>query len=150
MSAYSFKDVVAALKGASGSVNIGSGAGVSSEGIVIVPTADKNVMTIGADGQGMHALSADTSCSITVNLLKTSPVNALLQQMYNSQTSSASLHGQNTMTIRDSARGDSVVMGQVAFKKQPDLKWTKDGDIMIWMFDAISMAPILGSGTPSR
>ena len=150
MGAYSFKDVVASISGAGGSINIGSDAGVASEGITIEPVNDKNVMTIGADGQGMHSLSADKSCTVTIRLLKTSPTNAQLQAMYNTQTASARLHGKNSMTIRDISRGDTNALEGVAFKRQPSISYTKDGEIMVWMFDAISSAPILGVGTPAK
>jgi hypothetical protein len=54
------------------------------------------------------------------------------------------------MTIRDIARGDANALEGVAFKRQPTISYTKDGEIMTWLFDAITSAPILGVGTPAK
>lgn len=145
---YSFKDVVAALIGIGGIANLGAGAAASEEGITIEASEDKNVMTIGADGQGMHSLIAAEASTVTVRLLKTSPVNAVLQLMYNIQTSSSLLHGKNVMTIRDIARGDAINLAAVAFKKRPTVTYAKEGGMMEWTFDAIRTNTTLGVGTP--
>lgn len=150
MSTYAFLDVVAALSGPGGSINLASGAGAAEEGITIAAVADTNTMTIGAGGDGMHSLSADTSSLVTVRLLKTSPINALLQAMYNYQKLSSANWGRNTITVRDSARGDFVNLTKVAFKKVPDLNYAKEGGTNEWTFDAISTKTILGTGTPER
>lgn len=148
MSTYSFLDVNAAIDGPGGSISLGSGAGAAEEGITIEPIEDKNIMTIGADGQGMHSLVGGEAATVTVRLLKTSPVNALLQQMYNYQTSSSVLHGKNTIVVSDFGRGDLVTLQQVAFKKAPALNYAKEGGINEWTFDAINSAVTLGVGTP--
>lgn len=148
MATYSFLDVNAAITGPGGSINMASGAGAAEEGISIEPVEDKNIMTIGADGQGMHSLVGGDACTVTVRLLKTSPVNALLQQMYNYQTTSSVLHGKNTIVVSDFGRGDLVTLTEVAFKKQPSLTYAKEGGINEWAFDAIGSSFVLGIGTP--
>lgn len=148
MATYSFQDVVAAISGPGGSVNLAAGAAAAEEGITIEPVGDKSTMTIGAGGEGMHSLSANEASSVTVRLLKTSPVNAMLQMMYNLQTQSGILHGRNMITVRDIARGDSVTLSQVAFKKRPALNYAKDGGLNEWAFDAIYTNQILGFGSP--
>jgi hypothetical protein len=148
MATYSFQDVAAAIQGPGGSINLASGAGASEEGITIEAVADKNVMTIGAGGEGMHSLVADDSSTVTVRLLKTSPVNSQLQLMYDLQTSSSTLHGRNVITVRDIARGDFITLTSVAFHKRPSVTYAKEGGIMEWMFDAIATAQLLGTGTP--
>ncbi len=55
MGVYSFANVAAAIVGPGGSITLGNGAGPSEEGITISYTEDKNTMTIGADGSGMHS-----------------------------------------------------------------------------------------------
>jgi len=145
---YSFKDVVAAIVGIGGAANLGMGAGADKEGITIEAAEDKNVMTIGADGSGMHSLVANEASVVTVRLLKTSPMNAILQLMYNIQTSSSLLHGKNTIAIRDIARGDSIVLVAAAFKKRPTINYAVEGGAVEWTFDAIRTAPVLGIGTP--
>lgn len=148
MATYSFQDVVAAIDGPGGSINLARGASVAEEGITIEPSQDKNIMTIGADGSGMHSLVADESSKVTVRLLKTSPVNAQLQQMYNLQTLSSLTHGKNTITIRDVVRGDSIVLTQAAFARRPTITYAKEGGMVEWTFHAIRTAQVLGVGTP--
>ena len=149
MATYSFKDVTAALAGPGGSVNLGTGAAIAEEGITIEAVEDKNIMTLGADGSGMHSLVASEGATVTVRLLKTSPVNAQLQTMYNMQTLSSITHGKNTLTVRDIARGDSIVLQGVAFKKAPSITYAKEGGVMEWTFDAIKTTRTLGVGTPA-
>lgn len=144
MSTYAFVDVHATLAGPSGEVNLGYGASVADEGITTEQIGDKNTMTIGADGRGMHSLHADNSGHIMVRLLKTSPVNQLLMAMYDAQSLVSALWGNNTIVIRQIKSGDVTTCSQVAFKKRPAIKYAKDGDIIEWEFDAISIHSILG------
>jgi hypothetical protein len=148
MSTYSFLNIVAAINGPGGSINLGMGAALAEEGISVEATGDKSAMTIGTGGEGMHSLFADNSGTITVRMLKTSPVNAQLQNMYNFQTQSSATHGRNTITIRDAARGDSITATEVAFKKRAPLSYAKEGGMNEWIFDAIKITQILGVGTP--
>jgi len=147
MATYSFLDVTAAIQGAGGSINLAAGAGSAEEGITIEAMEDKSIMTIGADGAGMHSLVANEASTVTVRLLKTSPINAQLSQMYNTQTASSALHGRNTITVRDSIRGDSITMTEVAFKKRPAINYAKEGGAVEWTFDAIKTTTVLGNGS---
>lgn len=135
MGVYSFMNVTASISGPGGSFALGYGSNNAEEGISVAMTEDKNTMTVGADGSVMHSLHAGRSGSITVRLLKTSPVNKLLNEMYRFQTSSSATHGQNTISVRDPVRGDVVVAQQGAFKKQPDNSFAKVGNILEWSFD---------------
>lgn len=145
MSAYSFIDVTATLAGPGGVVNLGYGAAVAEEGISVVMAGDKNAMVIGADGEGMNTLRADKSGSITVRLLKTSPQNPQLMAMYDAQSMSSSLWGNNLITVTQVNAGDIHTARQVSFKKKPDIKYAKDGDILEWVFDAVKIDGILGT-----
>lgn len=145
MSTYSFIDVQATLVGPTGVVDMGYGAATAEEGITITPAADKNTMTVGADGEFMHSLHADKSGLIAVRLLKTSPVNQSLMLQYSAQTLSSTLHGKNIITIRNSASGDIVVARGVAFKRAPDLTYAKDGGLVEWQFDAGKIDRNLGT-----
>lgn len=148
MSTYSFLDVVAAISGPGGSINLGAGAGVAEEGITIEPVNDKSTMITGADGTGVHSLRADNSRTVTIRLLKTSPVNALLMNMHNFQTMSSATHGKNTISIRDAARGDAVNLEKVAFKRVPNIEYQVEAGLNEWTFDAIDSSTVLGIGTP--
>lgn len=141
---YSFLDVNATLMGPGGFVSLGNGAAAAEEGISVQPSGDISGMQVGADGQGQHSLYADKSGTLTVRLLKTSPTNQLLMNLYNFQTASASTHGQNTLVINDSSRGDVVTATQVAFKKVPDMQFAKDAGMFEWEFAAIKINRTLG------
>lgn len=145
MSSYSFIDVVATFAGPTGSANLAYGAGSSEEGISFEPAGDKNTMTVGADGSVMHSLHADKSGRVIVRLLKTSPTNALLHQYYDLQTTTAALHGQNTVLCQQKAAGDVTTARQVAFKRKPTIKYSKDGDVLEWELDAGMLDTILGT-----
>jgi hypothetical protein len=145
MSSYSFMDVFANMTGPTGSVNLGYGAQNADEGIAFEMVEDKNTMTIGADGGGMHSLHAGRGGHIRLRYLKTSPTNALLEAMYNAQTVSAALHGQNTIVCNQRASGDVTTAQQVAFKKKPNLNYGKEGGIVEWELDAVRVDTILGT-----
>lgn len=146
MATYSFLDVNATLAGPGGVINLAAGAAAAEEGITIEAAEDKNVMTVGADGQGQHSLVASDAALVTVRLLKTSPVNAKLMAMYELQSASSALWGQNVLTVTDSGRGDLSVIQAAAFKKKPALNYAKEGGIVEWTFDAIKANSILGQG----
>ena len=92
MATYSFLDVTASIAGPGGNFSLGNGSGNSEEGITVTMTEDKNTMTIGADGSAMHSLHAGKSGTVSVRLLKTSPVNKQLMTLYNYQTTARSQH----------------------------------------------------------
>jgi hypothetical protein len=147
MSSYSFLDVTATIDGEGGNFSIKDGA--AEEGITVEPVGDKNVMTPGADGEVMHSLVASKASTVTVRLLKTSPINQQLMALFNYQTSSSSRHGTNTITVRDAARGDLVTVTDAAFKKVPALNYAKEGGTVEWVFDGGKTNYVLGSGSPS-
>jgi hypothetical protein len=142
--AYSFIDTQASLTGPSGNVNLGYGSGAAEEGITIAMVTDKGVMTIGADGSGMHSLRATKAGTVTVRLLKTSPTNAILEAMYNAESINPAVWGNDTITISQTGVGDLHTCNLCAFKKKPDMKYAQDGDILEWEFNAVKVESILG------
>ncbi len=144
MSTYSFMDVQASITGPGGSFSLGYGEACAEEGITFAPAADKNTMTVGSDGEGMHSLHADKSGQVTLRYLKTAPVNALLQALYDAQSLDSRLWGKNLIEVTNSAAADLGAARSCAFKKLPDLKFAKDGDIVEWVFDAIKVDVIRG------
>jgi hypothetical protein len=146
MATYSLTDVHAGIVGPGGGFSIGSDAGVSEEAISYAYSDDKNTMQIGGGGAVMHSLHAGKGGTITVRLLKTSPVNALLAALYNFQTTGSTRHGQNVITIADIARGDVITGREVAFKKMPDNSFAKAGNVLEWVFDVGRIDVLLGAG----
>ena len=144
MSTYSFLNVQATIAGPGGIINLGAGAANAEEGISIQRAGDKNNMIIGADGEGMNTLRADKSGQVTVRLLKTSPQNAKLMSLFNAQSLSSTLWGQNLITVAQAGQGDIHVARECAFKKVPDMNYKKDGDIVEWVFDAVKIDGQLG------
>lgn len=144
MSTYSFLDVAASLTCDDATIDLGYGAAVADEGLTFARAGDKNSMTIGADGEGMHSMHADKSGTVTIRLLKTSPNNAKLMNLYNLQAGNTKKWGKNTITFNHSGSGDNGTASLCAFRKAPDLKYAKDGDIIEWAFDAIKLDTKLG------
>jgi hypothetical protein len=143
---YSFLNVSCSIAGPGGVLNLAAGAAVSEEGVTIEPKEDKNVMTIGADGKGQHSLIADDSAKVTVRLLKTSPLNQGLMVMYDLQSQSSALWGQNVITVTDSGRGDYTVIQNCAFLKKPTLTYAKEAGMNEWTFEGITANSVLGAG----
>jgi hypothetical protein len=147
VSTYSFLDNLVAISGPNGNFSIGGpGTGNSEGGISIVMTEDKNTMTIGAGGEGMHSLHAGKSGTVTVRMLKTSPANAQLASMYAADTAGGRTHGRNTISIRDMARGDVITCQEVAYAKFADITYAKDGGEMVWTFHSVKIDFVLGAG----
>lgn len=144
MSTYSFIDVSASLTGPTGVIDLGYGSANSEEGITVTMTEAKNTMTTGADGEVMHSLHAGKSGTITVNLLKTSPQNKKLSLMYNAQSLSSSLWGNNVIVMRNKASGDIVTARAVAFQRQPDWNNPKVAGTVAWVFDCGKIDEMLG------
>jgi hypothetical protein len=148
---YSFIDNLVAISGPNGNFNLGGpGVGNSEGGISIVMTEDKNTMTIGAGGEGMHSLHAGKSGTVTIRMLKTAPANAQLSQMYAADTAGGASHGRNTISIRDLSRGDTIVCQEVAYAKFADITYAKDGGEMVWTFHATKIDFTLGSGIQAQ
>lgn len=101
-------------------------------------------MTTGADGEGMHSLHAGKAGTVTVNLLKTSPLNKKLSIMYNAQSLSSTLWGNNVIVVRNTASGDTVTARGCAFQKQPDFSNPKVAGIVARVFDCIKIDELLG------
>ncbi|HGW5393935.1 DUF3277 family protein [Klebsiella pneumoniae] len=141
---YSFIDVSASLTGPTGSIDLGYGSANSEEGITVAMTEVKNTMTVGADGEVMHSLHAGKSGTITVTLLKTSPVNKKLSLMYNAQSQSSATWGNNVIVIRNKVSGDITTARSCAFQKQPDHANAKVGNTVSWVFDAGKIDQLLG------
>lgn len=144
MSTYSFLNVTATLVGPGGEIDLGYGAQVADEGITVAMAGDKNTMTVGADGEVMHSLHADKSGEVTVRLLKTSPTNAKLMTLFNAQSLSSTLWGQNIITVNNTGSSDNTVCRSCAFTRKPNLTYAKDGDIVEWRFQAGKIDSILG------
>ena len=147
MPTYSFLDVNASLVGPGGAINLGAGAATAEEGITIEPTEDIDTMTIGADGTPMHSLHANKSGIVTVRLLKTSPVNQQLSQMYDFQTASSATHGQNIISVSNAVSQDIITCQSVAFKRAPNITYAKDGGMNEWAFHCGIIDRLLGDVT---
>ena len=143
---YSFLDCQATINGPGGSFSLGAGSGNAKEGISIEYLEDKNRMVIGADGTPMQTLVAAKAATLSIRLLKTSPVNGQLEQLYNYQTVSSLYHGQNTVRVTNPVTGDEYVANEVAFKKFPRNDYAEEAGMLEWVFDAGEIDVRLGQG----
>lgn len=146
LSTYSFLDVQAAIIGPGAAFSFGSGSGNAEEGISIEPHGDIDNLVAGADGTPMHSLIADKTGKVTVRLLKTSPLNALLSAALAFQRTSGANHGQNTITISNSTSGDVITCQQCGFARVPTIHYGKDGGMNEWSFNAGIIDVGLGAG----
>ena len=147
MSTYSFLNVAASVVGPGLTAQIGSTSGSAKEGISAEWDEDKAGVTTGADGSIMTSLRASMTGRITVRLLKTSPINAVLMTAYNFQRVNSANFGQNTIRVVDKARGDVASGRQMSFLKGPNNVWSEEGNIMEWTFIGI-LNEVLGAGVP--
>lgn len=146
MAAYSFLDVNAAISGPGGSFSLkGDNA---KEGIAIAAVEDKNILTTGADGGGMHSLVASDAVTVTIRLLQSSPINTKLMKLYTHQKQSSATWGRNTLSIRDAARGDDHTVEEAAFQKAPDLNYATEGGTVEWVLQGIKGSSVIGDGAP--
>lgn len=145
MKTYSFLDVNCAMIGPGLALDLSAGAGLAQEGISFAFSADTNTTTIGADGLGMQTLKADKSGTISVRVLKSSPLNQSLSLAYAFQRTSSAAHGQNTITLVDRNKGDNVTAQNVAFQRAPNLDFGAEAQIVEWLFSAVSIDFALGS-----
>ena len=84
------------------------------------------------------------SGTVTIRLMRTSPQNAQLQLMYNAQTLSSSLHGNNVITIRDKGNSEICVCRGCAFQKVADRNYGEEAGIQEWVFDCIKIDYVTG------
>lgn len=145
MAAYSFQQVTATLTGAAGVINLGAGAGNTKEGISVTQTQARNAMTVGADGSVMHSLRSDKSGTVTVRLLETSPVNAMLQTMYDAQALTPSAWGANVLVIVNRGNNETTTCRNVAFQNQPSVTYAEDGSFKEWVFDCGQIDRVTGT-----
>ena len=73
----------------------------------------------------MNQIEADKSGTVTIELLKTSLVNAKLQAMMNMQSQNASLWGKNIISITNTVSGDKTICSSCAFGKKPDVVYKR-------------------------
>ena len=144
---YSFLDVVAAWTDLAGGGSFTlEGSGLSAEGITVVGAEDKSTMVIGCGGDGMHSLKATKAARVTLRLLKTGRGNALLGSLYNYQSASSALWGQNQLTVTNPVTGDKVTCTDGAFVKEADVAYAVEGGIMEWQFNFVACDKVLGNG----
>ena len=146
MGVYTFEDVAAVFIGPVGFNFILSSGGVADEGITVAMAGEKNTMQTGANGDIQHSLHASNAGRMTVRLLKTGIANAVLSQVYNFQKTSGAYWGQNKIVIRNPITGDVITGTSLAFVKQPDAVYAKEGGTVEWAFDG-NIDELLGSGT---
>jgi hypothetical protein len=142
--AYSFTDVHATIVGPGGTAILGNDAGPAEEGISIEATEENDTMMIGGDGSVAHSQHASKAGKITVRLLKNSPMNAVLRQMYNFQKRSSVFHGKNTLVITNLANAQIYSCTGVAFARMPPDAFAKTANVIDWEFNASRIEPDSG------
>lgn len=146
LATHSFLDVQANMSGPGiAAVNLGAGAANAEEGISVEMVEETDTMKGGADGSQMHSLHASKAARAMVRLLKTSPINSILDAAYRYQRQSGLFWGKNIIVIANPVTGDKYTLSQVAFVKHPNNTWDKEGPMLEWEFNVGVMEPVVGS-----
>lgn len=147
MTTYSFLSINGTISGPGGAFPIGAGVGMAKEGVSVEMIEDKDAMSVGADGAIMHSLRGSDAGRITIRVLKTSPVNAQLNALYNFQKDNSLVWGQNLIGFNDTVRGDVITASEMAFTKQPVITYAEDAGMNEWSFQG-NVEQLLGVGVP--
>ena len=131
---FSFLDTYATLAGPGGVAQLANGSGAAEEGVTFEPLEDNVATQYGADGSWAHSLIAPKPFRFTVRLLKTSPLNALLDAMYSLQKTSSLFTGQNFLQLTNLVSGDTYTCQGVAFTKFPSNSYAKVAGMIDWEF----------------
>ncbi|PWT77523.1 MAG: DUF3277 domain-containing protein [Chloroflexi bacterium] len=146
---YSFADVIATISGPGGHFTIaGLETAAAEEGISLAWGEEADTMTIGSDGSAMHSMHASQSGTCTIRLMKTSPNNQRMAQLFTFQHRSSLLWGRNTITVADVVRGDMYTMRGCAWQRFPANSYAKVGNILEYEFNCSIITPNLGPGAP--
>jgi hypothetical protein len=148
MGTYSFLDVQASVVGPGLTAQIGSTSGAAKDGLSTEFDEDKTVITTGSDGTIMTSLRASMTGRVVIRLLKTSPINNVLNTAFNFQRTSSANWGQINLRVVDKARGDVVTGRQMSFLRHASNVWAEEGNILEWTFVGV-VNEVLGAGTPS-
>lgn len=146
---YSFLNIAGTLVSVGGTVTIGARSGIAQDGATIEYEGDKATMTPGADGAWMHSLHAFSGGSFTLRVLKTAPLNSILSKIYDATTSSSANYGGDTISVRDTVRGDSWTLEGCGIRKFPSTVYAKEGAAFEWVFNCGKITGLLGNGQPS-
>jgi len=146
---YSFLDVQATLVAPGFTFDIKS-AGIAAEGIRIAMLGEKDVTTIGADGNGMHTLIASDAANCEVTVLKSGPANAMFNALYNFQKTASANWGNIQITINNPSVGETILLVGGAFLKQADISYAEQATLNIWPFRFIARHDLLGNGLNPR
>lgn len=141
---YSFADVYGVIAGPAGSIPFGNGFGHAEEGISFDQAEDANRKTVGADGVAMNTLILDISGTATIHTLKTSPLNAALTQMFNSDKLSSLTWAKNIISVTNPVSGDQYTCNGVAFKRRARNSFGKEANNLDWEFDCSQIFVTLG------
>lgn len=129
---YSFIDVYGSISGPFLLALFGNGSGQADEGITIEQSEDKNRQTSGASGEVMNTLIGSDAGRVTIHVLKTSPLNALLMEGFNQQKQSSLMWGKNVITITNPVSGDHYTLSQCAFTRRPPNAYAKEPAAIVW------------------
>ena len=144
MGVYSFLDNSATWTGPGGTISLGSTSGAAKEGITIEYEEEVGHMDVGAGGAVQHSLHANKSGTITIRVLKSSPINQKISNKIAFQRASAENYGQDVFSIANLVTGDIVTCQFVAPKKFSALTYAEDAGMNEWVLNAGLIEPTLG------
>jgi hypothetical protein len=144
---YAFADVSASISGPGAEAGFtisGPDTAAAEEAITITWGEEMNTQTIGADGSVMNSMHSAMAGTCNIRLQKISPVCVLLSQLIRNQRLSSARWGQNTITIRDVARGDLYTLAGCAWVRFPVNSYAKIGNVLDFELHVSQIDPNLG------
>lgn len=111
--------------------------------VSIVYNADIWTTTVGADGEGVQSKSNDRSAQITITVLPTSPVNAILSGLLEDGVTKVPV----PLSVIDPNTNSSHVTEGARIKKVPDKAYGKEASPIAWVFETIRLIPFIGGST---
>jgi hypothetical protein len=149
---YAFQDVTAHISGPGGDFQLttydisGPETAAAEEAVTITWGEESNTQTIGADGSVMNSMHSARAGTVVFRLMKTSPNNARLQQMFHFQHQSSAYWGRNTITIENKALGDKYTLLGCAWVRIPTNTYAKVGNVLEYELHVAIIDSILGGG----
>jgi hypothetical protein len=155
---YAFQDITATISGPGGNFAMstsgdvhytisGAETAAAEEAVTITWGEEANTQTIGADGSVMNSMHSSRAGTVVFRLMKTSPNNARLQQMFHYQHESSARWGINTITIENPARGDKYTLLGCAWVRIPTNTYAKVGNVLEYELHVAVIDSQLGDGS---
>ena len=88
---------------------------------------------VGTDGEVTRSKTNDNRATVTIRLMQSSPINALLSALHNSDKNSPGGVGVGPFELFDASGGTTLVAEKCWIAKEPDSSWDRTATEREWM-----------------